>query len=381
MLILSGRIPIRVNPFFLLMAVIIGWINSFTIIGTLIWIGVITISVLIHEFGHALTAIWFGHRAQIDLTGFGGLTSRHGPRLKLWQEFLIVANGPLAGFALFGIAYQVNKMIVGQPLTPFNYAVTIAMYVNLFWTAVNLLPIQPLDGGHLFRIILEGIFGIRGIKIAQFVSVLLAGAISVLFLINGILLMAMLFFLFAFENYRSWKVMLSFTEQDQNEQLQVRFKEAEREMRLGNLDYAFQQFQRVREQSKQGILHTVATQGMARILNQYSSYTQAYELLNPLRTQLDEEGLLLLHQLAFQAEKWEDAIALGNRVYQYFPTSGVALINAISHSVMGHIEPALGWLQTAISEGLPNVKEVLNKREFDSLRGDPRFRAIEQQAD
>ena len=128
-----------------------------------IWTLVIVVSVLVHEFGHALTAIAFGQKAHIDLVAFGGLTHRHGPHLKLSQEFLIVLNGPLAGFALAIACYFLAGMIGER--SPVLYAIFEIGYIaNIFWTVLNLLPIQPLDGGHLLRIVFEGMFGLRGVK-------------------------------------------------------------------------------------------------------------------------------------------------------------------------------------------------------------------------
>src|SRR4051812_20886609 len=100
MIRIPGSIPISIYPFFWLLAVGIGWINTFNILGTSIWIGIIFVSVLVHEYGHALTAIFFGQKAQIDLVAMGGITQRHGSKLKLWQDFIIVLNGPLAGLCL-----------------------------------------------------------------------------------------------------------------------------------------------------------------------------------------------------------------------------------------------------------------------------------------
>ena len=41
----------------------IGWLNSALILGTAIWAVVILVSVLIHEYGHALTAFVFGQES------------------------------------------------------------------------------------------------------------------------------------------------------------------------------------------------------------------------------------------------------------------------------------------------------------------------------
>jgi len=94
------KIPVTISPFFWLLAAFIGFMGTGNIQGTLIWMVVIIASVLVHEFGHALTALFFGQKVRVQLVAFGGMTERQGPKLKLWQEFLITLNGPLAGLMM-----------------------------------------------------------------------------------------------------------------------------------------------------------------------------------------------------------------------------------------------------------------------------------------
>src|SRR5271155_1717567 len=110
MIILPGTIPIRIHPIFWLMGLLLGWLISQSLIGMFIWLGIIFISVLVHEFGHALAALAFGQSSHIDLIAFGGLTTRQGGKLKLWQEFVVVASGPLAGLCLCFAAYWLKDV-------------------------------------------------------------------------------------------------------------------------------------------------------------------------------------------------------------------------------------------------------------------------------
>ncbi|MBM3191343.1 MAG: stage IV sporulation protein FB, partial [Chlamydiae bacterium] len=91
-------IPIRISPMFWLTAAIIGWINSQSLIGTVIWIVIIFVSILVHEYGHALMARAFGQFPRIELVAFGGVTYPEGPAISLGKEFLVVLNGPLFSF-------------------------------------------------------------------------------------------------------------------------------------------------------------------------------------------------------------------------------------------------------------------------------------------
>jgi hypothetical protein len=74
MIEIPGRIPLAIHPFFWVFAALIGWMNSQTILGTLIWVGIIVVSVVVHEFGHAITAVLFKQKARIQLIALGGVT-------------------------------------------------------------------------------------------------------------------------------------------------------------------------------------------------------------------------------------------------------------------------------------------------------------------
>src|SRR5579872_5701883 len=46
MIEIPGRIPLAIHPFFWVFAAMIGWLNSGTMMGTLIWVGIILVSVV-----------------------------------------------------------------------------------------------------------------------------------------------------------------------------------------------------------------------------------------------------------------------------------------------------------------------------------------------
>ncbi len=374
MLKISGSIPIIISPFFWLLAAAIGWMNTFTLQGTAIWVGLIFVSVLVHEFGHALTAVAFGQRAFIELVGFGGITKRRGGHIKPWQEFIVVLNGPLAGCVLCGLAWWGKEILqVSHPQSVLTYVVSMAFYVNVFWTVINLLPIQPLDGGKLLSIALEGIFGFRGTKIALFISLVLAAGLSVFFFVIQAFLAGALFMLFTYEAYRAWKASLSMTQQDQNLILQHLLKEVERDLHQGHKDEAQAKLMQIREHAKAGVIYVAATEQLAQLWAEKGEFQTAYDLLESVHTKLSIEALRLLHQLAYTLKKWEQVAKLGDGTYQANPSYQTALINATSHSMLAQVRPAIGWLHCALRDGAPNLREVLELHEFDPIRNDPRF--------
>lgn len=388
MITIPGKIPIYIHPIFWVLAFAIGALNTLggsitmseAIPGILIWVSVIVISVIVHEFGHALTAVAFGQSARIDLQGMGGMTSRQGKKLKLWQDFLVVLNGPIFGFGLALVAFFLLNLFKADAKGFLVYALEISYYVNVFWTIVNLLPIQPLDGGKLLNIVLEALFGFKGIKIAYFLSLLFSAIITLLFFAIQATWAGILFLILTFESYRSWKASLALTEQDQNSEIQNLFKEAELNIRSGNREEGFKKLQMLYQGNKSGMIKQMAAEYMAQMLAAEGKYQQAYQLLYPYKDNLNVENLRLLHQAAYQSGALEEAIKIGNQSYQSLPRYDTALINSLCFALLEQPQPAIGWLQCAIRDGMPNLRAILSKSEFDRIRQNPNFKDLEHKA-
>lgn len=374
-------IPIRIEPLFWILAFGLGWLYTGQLQLTLIWGFVILFSVLLHEFGHALTAIFFGQKASITLMIIGGVTKREGPPLSKWKEFLIVLNGPLAGFALSLLCWWLSFQIDGSKHPILIRTLYIGYYANLFWTIVNLFPIQPLDGGHLFMILLEGIFGVRGIKIAYFISLVLASLLTFWAFVHQELLIGALFFLFAFENYRSWRNSLQMTPEDKSVDFQNEIKEAESLYNSGDLEGSRLKLVAILEKSRsKGIIYYQTTMLLAKILNEQGHIEEAYALLEKIKKNLSLEGLMLLHSLAFKSGHLVEATKIGAQIHRDFANSDTALLNAFSHAELNEAEAAVGWLKTAISEGLENPSFVINHKRFDKIRAAPAFQSLVKQS-
>ncbi len=379
---IQGKIPIRIYPFFWLLALIIGWLNSFSematlnsaLIKTLLWVVVITISIIVHEYGHALSGLAFGQKVRIDLVGFGGVTHRlGGTKLKLWKEFIIVLAGPLFGFCLAFVTYLFLSKIGERPLNLWRYVLEITFYVNVFWTIVNLLPVQPLDGGRLLSIVLEGFFGVRGIKIAYFLSILIAAAVGLIFFALGAVLAGSLFLILAFESYRSWQSSLAMRDQDQNEEAQMLLKKAEEDLRLGKKQEAYDKFKLIREMTQSGVIYTMATNYEAILLNERGDYKTAYDILLPLKNKLDSASLQMLQYLAYRNHDRKEAIQLGNQIFNETPNYETAFINAMCYAELAQPKPAVGWLESSVRYGMPHLDAILSKSEFDAIRDSAPF--------
>ncbi len=367
MIKIPGKIPITIYPAFWIFAFLIGWLMAdFDFISTLVWVGIIFVSVLFHEFGHALTAKMFGQKPRIDLVAMGGLTYHDGQNLPFWKQFIITLNGPLFGFLLVIGAHFLLKVYPSLILRDIRN-------VNLFWTIINLLPILPLDGGQLMRLVFEKIFKVRGFHFALFTSMAVSLIASLLLFLTQNFFPGALFFLFAFENFDAYRRTKYLKESDRSDQLKKALQEAEAELRLGNKQHALDLFEAVRKEAKEGMIHALASQHLAFLDYEMGKKREAYLALVPLKDRLDPEGICLLHRLAFEENDYQLVFELAGPVFQLLPEAEVALRSAYACASLAQAEAAVGWLQTALSSGVENLKEIVQEKTFDPIRTNPAF--------
>ncbi len=375
MIRIPGRIPIIIHPAFWIVAALIGFVNSFSFIGTLIWIFVILISVLIHELGHATTAVIFGLNPRIELVALGGLTYHRGDKLPFWKQFFIVLDGPLFGFFLFLAAAILLKFpALSEGMT--GKIIYYFYWVNLVWTILNLVPVMPLDGGQLLRIVLEGIFGLKGFKYALMIGTAIAGILSLVFFLFQNFLIGALFFLFAFQSYDIWRATRNLSEKDRSEDLKGEFEKAEIDLQAGRKDQAAQEFEHIRSEAKKGMLYNLATQYLAFLKYDQGDIQKAYDLLKTLVGELSPEAICLLHRVAYEKKDYATVVQFGGSCFQTMPTAEVALRNAHAHAAQKDARAAVGWLETAFQEGLNHLNKVMQDQMFDPIRNDPHFQAF-----
>lgn len=106
-------------------------------------------SILVHEMGHAAAGKRLGLAPQgIVIHGFGGLCAYgRAPRGK--EGVLSSAAGPAAGLALAAVLGGVTFAVGGVLPAPIHRLFQEIVWFNLFWSVFNLLPMWPLDGGHV----------------------------------------------------------------------------------------------------------------------------------------------------------------------------------------------------------------------------------------
>lgn len=166
-------VPVSVHPSSVVVVLLLGWLSGYQRPATLgIWAGVVYVSLLIHELGHALTARSIGSDVSIELNGFGGLTRWTTPEggLTPGRTALVSAAGSAAGFAFAGVAWLVH-----QATGPFDglgeLTYHVLFYVNVVWGLLNWLPVRPLDGGHLLLAFLARVAPAGGMRVARAIFV------------------------------------------------------------------------------------------------------------------------------------------------------------------------------------------------------------------
>ncbi|SHH14467.1 CBS domain-containing protein [Halobaculum gomorrense] len=122
------------------------------VLGTAAAVGLF-VSVLLHEFGHSLTAMHYGYEIEsITLWLFGGVASFEEMPEDWKQEFTVAIMGPAVSVALGIVAYAV---LVGVSLPPtVAFVVGYLALMNLVLAAFNMLPGFPMDGGRVLRALL-----------------------------------------------------------------------------------------------------------------------------------------------------------------------------------------------------------------------------------
>ncbi len=155
-------IPIVLDYGLILLAVVFGHSyftsGSLAMIsyGLLLFIGVV-ISILLHEFGHALAGAYYGVRSShIELHGLGGLChfTRALPPERLTNVVVLLA-GPAVTFLLWlafkGLAMMAYELPANAGfVTGVNQLGTLMAQlsmINFYLLIFNLLPAHPLDGG------------------------------------------------------------------------------------------------------------------------------------------------------------------------------------------------------------------------------------------
>jgi Zn-dependent protease len=144
--------------------------------------------VVLHEYGHALTARFFGIATRdVTLYPIGGVARLERMSERPAEEFCIAVAGPLVNLALaavFGGGLLAADLVRPDLLTGLLgefWLMLVGMNVVLF--LFNLLPAFPMDGGRILRALLTAPLGrLRATRVSVFISI----GMAVLFCVAGV---------------------------------------------------------------------------------------------------------------------------------------------------------------------------------------------------
>lgn len=170
--------PVSIHTSFLVIVLLLGYNAETGVAGALVWLAVVTVSVLAHELGHAIVAKPAGGEPRIDLYMLAGLTTWRPHRASKGRRVAVSLAGAFAG-CLFGAALLAVYVAWSPPRgTLQNDALFAAVYVNLGWGLVNLLPMLPLDGGQIVLALMPGRDDVERLKRASVVSLAVGALVA-----------------------------------------------------------------------------------------------------------------------------------------------------------------------------------------------------------
>ncbi len=184
-----ANIPVKIHWSFILILIYVG--SSAASAGSDWWSIVIELSfvlamflcVVLHEFGHALTAKHYGIQTEdIILLPIGGVARLKNLPDKPIQELIVAIMGPMVNVAIaiilfmylvsmFGASYFDIDNLGNLSFSDWSGFLPLLMISNIMLVIFNMIPAFPMDGGRVLRALLAMQLGrLKATRIASIVG-------------------------------------------------------------------------------------------------------------------------------------------------------------------------------------------------------------------
>ncbi len=180
-------IPVEIHWTFALLGVYVFYLGQTYGLdwSTMGWIALLILSlfacVILHEFGHALTARRYGvHTRDIILSPIGGVARLERLPEKPIQEFYIALAGPIVNIMIvlvllpYFFIYSLQDFKTHLDVGNFSDPVQVIPFLilgNITLAGFNLLPAFPMDGGRILRALLAIRWGrLKATRIAAYLG-------------------------------------------------------------------------------------------------------------------------------------------------------------------------------------------------------------------
>jgi Zn-dependent protease len=183
-------IPVTVDPFFFFGLFIFYSVSGGGRAGVYTAVA-LAVFVLIHELGHATVARRMGADVEITLNFMVGWASySHSRELSRWQRNLISVMGPVTELVVAVVAlWALRQWLLVPGMTDAEWALYVDLYeaitfAGIMLAVLNLLPMWPLDGGHIAESWISTWFGPRGRRAFLVWTIVVSAALAVFSLVR-----------------------------------------------------------------------------------------------------------------------------------------------------------------------------------------------------
>lgn len=435
-------VPIKIDVSFFVLAALLAFGRADEPVLLVVWLAVVLFSVLVHEFGHALAGRAFGLSPSITLYSMGGLTSfaHADARLHPLKNLLVSLAGPLTGLLVGALVYFAAPRVLGDTDSRvLAVAYGDLLWVNVGWGLFNLLPVMPLDGGHIVSSIEEWITGRHETPFAHGLSLVAAAALGLWAFSAGSIWIAFLCAWFTVSNGSAlWQLL----QRRRDTNIQPKLAEAREAIEANDFDRAFRLLTEIGREAQSEPLKREAARLLvfAHIregdyeraehnLNQYDALygkdaslrgllgiargdaaAAAAHLQSAFDTAPTPSSGLFLFRVLMETGRFGDAAALCShpalaevsgamrgelRQYESFHAGDfeasaragaetfalrqdptVAYNTACAHARLGDAESALAWLGRAVDAGYDDAQKLASDPDLESLRPRPDFQKL-----